>query len=234
MRIVAGSVLGGLYSAVILIDDIPIYISFLSKILAAVLILLISFSFKRVKSFITVLLIFLFSNFLFLGIIIGGQMLFASDKIAVNNGAVYFDISARGLLLSAFLSYVLSCIIVRIYNRRLSAGEIYTLVIENNSKTVSLFALTDTGNKLKEPFSNYPVIIAKKDLLLPLIEENKARLIPASTVNSQSLLLSFKPDKVTVRTAKGSETIENVYVALSDEINSKNFSAVLNPEILSV
>jgi hypothetical protein len=28
--------------------------------------------------------------------------------------------------------------------------------------------------------------------------------------------------------------IENVYIALSDEIKNENFSAIINPEILSV
>ena len=233
-RLIISAALGGLYSMIILIDDIQLYITALSKIAFSVLIMLISFGFTKIKSFFSMLLIFLFSNFLFLGIITGLQMIFKSDKIITKNGEVYFDISARELLLTALVAYIASCVIIRIYNKRLSAGEIYNLIIVNNSKEISVFALSDTGNKLREPFSNYPVIIVKKEIAKELFDEKNARLIPASTINSSSYLKAYKPECVKVKTAKGYEKIENVFIALSDDLDSKNFSAVINPEIISV
>ncbi len=233
-RIVFASVIGGLYSLIILLDEIPIYISVSSKVLCAVIMILISFGFVRVKTFFRILLIFLFSNFVFLGIISGLQMLFGNSKICTHNGEIYFDINARELLLSAVFAYIISCIIIRFYNKKLGAGEIYTLIIENNSKSKKVFALSDTGNKLREPFSDYPVIIVKKESIKELFDENGARLIPASTVNSTSFLYAYKPQSVKIKTSRGYEEISNVYIALSDEINSESFSAIINPEILSV
>ena len=161
-------------------------------------------------------------------------MLWNSSKICTNNGEIYFDINAKELLLSAILAYIASCIIIRLYNNRLGAGEIYTLIIENNSKKVKVFALSDTGNKLREPFSDYPVIIVKKESCKELFDESKARLIPASTINSSSFLYAYKPQYVRIKTTKGYEEIKDVYIALSDEIKSDGFSAIINPEILSV
>lgn len=234
LRIVIASTIGGAYSLIILVPDISIYISVMLKILCAVILILISFGFKRIKSFVFLLLIFLFSNFLFLGIIAGAQMLFASDKICINNGEIYFDINARQLLITALVAYTFSCIIIRVYNKKLSSGEIYSIIIENKSKRVSLFALTDTGNKLREPFSDSPVIVVKKELLEGMFDEDNLRLIPAASVNSKSYLKAFKPECVKIKTAKGYEKIENVYIALSEDMNSKEFSAILNPEIISV
>ncbi|MBQ9530783.1 MAG: sigma-E processing peptidase SpoIIGA [Eubacterium sp.] len=234
LRLVAGATLGGAYSLIILIDDIPIYIFLSSKILCAVLLILITFGFMRIKSFISVLMIFLFSNFVFLGVITGIQMLFKSNRICTNNGEIYIDINAKELILSALFAYLAACIIIRLYNKKLGAGEIYSIIIENNSKEVSLFALSDTGNKLREPFSDYPVIIVKKDSCKELFDENSARLIPSSTINSSSYLTAYKPQCVKVKTSRGYEKIENVYVALSEEMNAESFSAIINPEIISV
>lgn len=219
---------------ILLLDELPAYILIVSKAAAASCMLLIAFRFYRVKSFVITLFIFIFNNLLFLGIIIGIYFISGSELIAINNSTVYFDISARGLLISAFIAYLLSCIIVRIYNRSLSKGEIYTITIENENNEVTLFAFADTGNKLKEPFSNSPVIIADKEKVEPIVNKDKIRLIPASTVSGCTYLVSFKPDKVTLKASSGKEVIDDVYIALSDEIKNDGFSAVINPEILSV
>ncbi len=232
-RLILSSALGGLYSMVILID-VPTFLSIIMKALACGGIILCAFRFYRVKSFLITVLIFLFSNFLFLGIIIGIYLLFKSDLIAVKNGTVYFDIGAKELIFSALIAYIVSALTVRIHNRRLSKGELYMLEIENKGKKVSAFALCDSGNRLREPFSNCGVIVVKSEIVRELFDEKTLRLIPASTVNAGSYLKAFKPDKITVKSADGESVIENAYIALSDEMKSDGFSAVLNPEILSV
>lgn len=233
-RVVIASALGGLYSLIILVNSIPIYIMIISKIIFAAVLILISNGFVRLKSYLSMLLIFLFTNFVFLGIIAGIQMLFHSDRISINNGEIYFDVNAKQLLFSALISYAASCLIIRIYNKKISSGDIYSVIIENNSKSVSLFALTDSGNRLREPFSDSPVIVVRADLVEGLFDESRARLVPATTVNSKTYLKAYKPECLKIKTKKGYERVENVYVALSDEIDSKAFSAVFNPEIISV
>ena len=210
---------------IILVDNLPWYISLISKIAACVLIILIAFKFYRVKSFAVAFGIFLFSNFLFLGIIVGIYLLSGNQMIAVNNSTVYLNIGAKALLFSAAAAYVVASLVVRIYNKSVSKGDIYSLVIENGGRSVSLFALADTGNKLREPFSDSPVIV---------VEKEKARIVPVTSVNKNSYLQAYKPDKITIKTAKGEEVIEKAYIALSDKMKSSGFSAVINPEILSL
>lgn len=233
-RFVISSAFGGVYSFIIFVDSLNHIVLEVTKIFAGMIIVLIAFKFYRVKNFFKVLFIFLVCNFLFLGIIVGIYFISKSEFIAINNSIIYFNISARGLLFAAFISYFLACIVVKMYNRKLASYEIYTLVITNNDKEVTMFAFADTGNKLREPFSDSPVIIADSKKVKPLIENAKTRLIPASTINKNSLLLAFKPEKIVLKTANGKEVIEDAYIALSDEINSDSFSAILNPEILSI
>ena len=111
---------------IILVDNLPWYISLISKIAACVLIILIAFKFYRVKSFAVALGIFLFSNFLFLGIIVGIYLLSGNHMIAVNNSTVYLNIGAKALLFSAAAAYVVASLVVRIYNKSVSKGDIVT------------------------------------------------------------------------------------------------------------
>ena len=218
-RLVLSAAFGGLYSMIILVENLPWYISLISKIAACVLIILIAFKFYRVKSFAVALGIFLFSNFLFLGIIVGIYLLSGNQMIAVNNSTVYLNIGAKALLFSAAAAYVIASLVVRIYNKSVSKGDIYSLVIENGGR---------------EPFSDSPVIVVEKEKASCLFENEKARIVPVTSVNKNSYLQAYKPDKITIKTAKGEEVIEKAYIALSDKMKSSGFSAVINPEILSL
>lgn len=227
------AVFGGIYSFIMLIDDLPIYITALSKLASTIIILLIAFKFYRVKSFVLSMLCFLFSSLVFLGVIVGICFFTDTDMVTVNNSIVYFNIGAKALLFCAMIAYILSCVVVRLHNKSLAKNEIYTLEIEALGQSVTLFAFADTGNKLKEPFSNAPIIVARRESVEHLVNDN-IRLVPTNTVNGKSLLVAFKPDKITLKTAKGSVMIENAYIALSSDISSDSFSAIINPEILSV
>lgn len=233
LRFILASTFGGIYSFILLVDNLPIYITALSKIVSTIIILLIAFKFQRVKSFALSGVCFMFSSLIFLGVIIGIYFLTGTNTVTINNSVVYFNIGAKALLFCTLFAYLLSCIVVRLHNKSLAKNEIYTLEIESNGEKVTLFALADTGNKLKEPFSNSPIIVARRESVEHLANDN-IRLVPTTTVNGKSLLVAFKPDRITVKTAKGSVPIENAYVAMSNDISSDSFSAVINPEILSV
>lgn len=234
IRIILSSAVGGVYSLIILIDSLPAYIVFATKIIAALIMVLIAFKFFRVKSLVQTLGVFIFSSFLLLGVITGVLYLTKTPYIAINNSAVYLDVSSKQLILCALVAYILSCIVVRLHNKSISNKQIYTIEIENEGKSVTLFAFADTGNKLREPFSNYPVIIVRREFAEKVVGSSKLRLIPATTVNNSSMLKAFKPDNIIIKGSKKSEVIENAYVAMSDEIRSDSFSAIINPEILSV
>ena len=231
-RLIVASVLGGVYALVIL-AELPFWLSSGLKLLVSAVLLLAAFRFDRLGGFFAAWALFYLMNFVFLGVIYGISLLFKTPFIHLSNGTVYLNIGARGLLFSALVAYLGSCLAVRLYNRRLAANEVFTLTVENDGKTVTLFAFTDTGNKLREPFSDAPVIVADSAQLEPLMKPEKTRIIPAKTSAGRGFMLSFKPERVTVQTPRGSEELENVYIALSDEMKNGDFSAVLNPEILS-
>lgn len=229
LRLITASALGGVYSLVILAPKLHFLITFFGKIFVSVLIVLIAFGFVSAGRFIKNLAVFYFSNMLLLGVVIALWLIFKPNGIAIKNNIFYFDISAAALLGAGLAAYITALVIVKIHNSSLSKNEIYSLTVYCGGDSVHLYAFADSGNKLREPFSNYPVIIADKDKLP--FETN--RIIPFSTVGGEGTLQAFKPDRITVAFGKNKITTDKIYIAKSD-VKSKEYSAILNPEILKL
>ncbi|MCH5316935.1 MAG: sigma-E processing peptidase SpoIIGA [Eubacterium sp.] len=230
-RLVAASFIGGTYSLIILIDDLSFALSFIGKLAAAFIMILVAFKFKGIKAYIKETAIFFFVNFLFVGIIVGLWLIFKPKGIVINNSTVYFNVSAKLLLITALVAYIISAIIIRIYNNKTAVKELYSVTVFKNGNEVRFFAFADSGNNLKEPFSNYPVIVADKKLF-----ENCEcqRLIPFSTIGGEGVLSAFRPDKVEISSSFGSVAVEEVYIAISDNVKKGEYQGILNPKILNV
>lgn len=234
LRLVAAAVLGGAYSFILLLRHLPAAVNGLSKVMAAVVILLVAFRFYRIKSFLSALLIFLFTNFVFLGVIIGSILLLHTESVKVNNGVVYFDISARVLLACALGAYVISLLIIRLYNRHMASRELFWVTVEKDGRRASFFAFADTGNRLREPFSDAPVMVVDSDKVKALTAIGGRRVIPAATIGGVGCYEAFRPDRLIIKTKNGEEVVDNVYIALSEHLKAEAYAAVFNPEILSV
>ena len=55
------------------------------------------------------------------------------------------------------------------------------------------------------------------------------RVIPITTVGGEGVLYAFKPDRVTVQTARGQSELGGVYIALSDNIKKGEYKGIINP-----
>ena len=232
-RILLAATMGGVYSFVIFAEDMSIFVSFLGKIFSALVIVATAFSFKRVSTYLKTTLVYFFSSMLLLGVIIALWFILEPPGIVINNDCVYFDVSATVLILSGASAYFISCAVIRIYNHIALKKQIYLLKIYSEERCVNLYAFADTGNKLKEPFSDFPVIIAEKSKVFLLCNNKQKRIVPFNTINSNGIMECFKPDKVVVCVNSDEIEIKNVYVALSDmDFSKKDFSAIFNPMIL--
>lgn len=228
-RTVAAALLGGAYSPVILIDDMGALLSLALKLLAAFLIVLTAFKLRTFVVYLKEVAIFFFVNLMFVGIMVGLWLIFKPAGVVINNTTVYFDVSAKLLLFSAVAAYLISGLIIKVYNNKTASKELYEITVYLNGEKVKFFAFADSGNKLKEPFSGLPVIVAHTGLFekVPC-----SRVIPCKTVSGDGALYAFKPDRVAVATTKGEGSFENVYIALSDNIGRGEYMGIINPAML--
>lgn len=157
---------------------------------------------------------------------------------------VYIPISMPVLALSFALIYAaLSLIFKRtVYNAQRCVSEV---LIEFMGRSVTLRALSDSGNSLYDPITNSSILICGADTLAPIFREytdilkgldcadiltvpefsGRLRLIPYSAVGTASgLLPAFRPDKIIV----GGKVRDDIAVAVSPtEICGDGFDCII-------
>ena len=90
---------------------------------------------------------------------------------------------------------VLALLILRLYEKHAGRRALLELTVDTGARQVRCFALADSGNRLREPFSGAPVIVACRSLF-PDMET--PRVIPYQTVGGEGMLTAFRPHRVTV------------------------------------
>ncbi len=138
-------------------------------------------------------------------------MFFDKDVLIYSNGIIYFDVNMTFLIVCAVISYIIITLISKFTDKKAPKSSEYMVTIENNGKIITAKALMDTGNNLRDPFSDYPVIIVEKQIFKNLFTSEAIRLIPVTTINGESFIKAFKPQKVTI----GNYSTNNVYIGES-------------------
>ena len=150
--------------------------------------------------------------FVFGGLTFAIYVFTETDIMLFSNGIVYFDVDITFLIVCSALAYIVITIISKFIDKQAPISNEYYITIQSERKSVSCQGLMDTGNNLREPFSNYPVILVDKYIFRDLFDEDeKLRLIPVSTVSGETLLKAHKPISVEIGDYKTNE----VYVAES-------------------
>ena len=251
-RLILSALIGSFYSIFIFFDQINLLLSLFIKLLMSITIILIAYGFINTRSFVKSIVTFYFINFIFGGIIFCIWYFISPKGIFIKNGIVYFDISPTFLILSTVVIYFS----IKIYQYFLGENDLHNSVCDleilNKGKTVKLFAKVDTGNILKEPFSNKSVIVAEyeslKDILPPevknYIQDNVEdwtakgkktsllRVIPYSTVSGEGLLPAFIPEKVTIK-YKNKTYIKETFLAISKRnLFLGDYKALVPPDLI--
>ena len=251
-RLILSALMGSFYSIFIFFDQINLLLSLFIKLLMSITIILIAYGFINTRSFVKSIVTFYFINFIFGGIIFCIWYFISPKGIFIKNGIVYFDISPILLILSTVVIYFS----IKIYQYFLGESDLHDSVCDleilNKGRIVKLFAKVDTGNSLKEPFSNKPVIVAEyeslKDILPPevknYIQDNVEdwtakgkktsllRVIPYSTVSGEGLLPAFIPEKVTIK-YKNKTYIKETFLAISKRnLFLGDYKALVPPDLI--
>lgn len=243
-RLILGEILGAIYSLYIFIPEPNLFISILIKLFMSIIMVAVSFEFRTIQQFLKIIVCFYAVNFAFSGIMFALWCAFKPNGMIINNDIVYFNISPITLIVSTVISYIIIEIINRVIEKKQLKSSKYEIGIKFKDKYIVLNAKIDTGNLLKEPFSNLPVIVVKKseiNLLIPEfnifenienqneIKKLKIRIIPFKTVSGTGILPAFKPEYVVLK----GNLKKQAYVAVcSDEYFSEGISCLVNPEIL--
>ena len=246
-RLVLGALVGAVCSMTILLPIIPFLPNMLIKFAVGGLTVFTAFGRKRTGEFIKLYAVFLIATFFFCGIVIALWFLFTPKNLLIKNSVVYLNISPVMLIFFSVVCYCAFRIFHTIADRHQVRDTYCVLTIANDFNAVRVTAKIDTGNTLKEPFSQCPVIVIGRktaEVITPAeiieyetvtalkyrTEINHIRFVPFTSVNGEGILPCFKAEEVYIDDIKCDKT---VYIALcKDSYIQGNFQAIIPYEIL--
>lgn len=239
-RLFLSSLIGSLYILVVFYPSFEFMGKFIIKFSVSALMIIIAFNPDKFNIFLKQISAFYLASFVFAGTIMGVYYIlnnnFRLTNVSFNNARELI----RFLVIGIGLAVILIHYIFRYHRARMNKENFLTnITISLNNKKANLVALIDTGNSLKEPITQKPVIIAEYNSICEILPEGlkkmylekknfdletiakvmeeigneiKLRLIPFKSLgNENGILIGFKPDSITIY-------LENETKRLKEEI----------------
>lgn len=262
IRLILSSLLGAVYSIVAYSDILAIYTSMIVKIILSVLMVYIAFYPQNLKKLWKDLLFFYLTSFVFGGVAFALIYIIKPQDILMKNGLFLGTYPLKTIILGSIIAFLLITTTFAIVKNKISKKDLFCEIeIKLNDKVIKTRAMLDTGNMLKEPITNTPVVVIERSLLyecmpkeiLNHIEEimggdfshipdkiteeyqRKLKLIPFSSLGKQNgMLLGIKPEYVKIITEEQEEIKEKVILGIYQQSLTKKgeYQALMGIEII--
>ncbi len=246
-RIAFSSLLGAIYAIFTYVGIFPLYANILAKIILSVCMIYIAFKPKNLKGMVKELVVFYLVSFALGGCAFALLYIVKPQDIFIKDGVYIGTYPIKIALLGGIVGFAITYIAFKVVKARMSRNElIYRMKVRIGKKETEIKVLLDTGNLLKDPISNNPVVLIEKSALhniLPheLLENTKAmfggefdnngieveyrtklRIIPFTSVGKQNgMMLGIKADEVTIITDVDEIINKNVIVCIYEKQFSK-------------
>ena len=222
IRITISSVVGGIFAIITYIIDFKNISGIFLKIVISFFMMKIAFKINNFKKMLKIILFFYLVSFTFGGIAFMLLFIINPKNIIINENSLVGVYPLKVTILAGFTGFVVISFASQIIkNRIIQNNMICDLEIFYNGKSRKVKTMLDTGNLLKEPISNYDVIIVEKESLYGFLNRDlldninsiikgkwldntnihsyKIKIIPFSSLgNDNGLLIGFKPDYIKI------------------------------------
>ena len=241
-RLVIASLLGAIYSIVAYINFLEIYSNFFLKILLSVIIVYIAYNPQTMKKMWKSLLIFYLTSFVFGGAAFALIYIIKPQDILMKNGLFLGMYPLKTIILAAIVAFVIIITAFTIVKTKVTKKDMFcNIEIKLNGKILKTKALIDSGNMLKEPITNTPVVVIEKSLLYECIPKeilnhldeiiggdfekipeeiknqymSRLKLIPFSSLGKQNgMLIGIKPEYIKIQKEEQEIKKENVILGI--------------------
>lgn len=249
IRLIISSIFGGIYALVSYLNIIPIYSSFLMKILLSIIMVYIAFNIENYKKMLKTILLFYLSSFVMGGCALALLYIIMPQNINFENGVLVGTYPLKVTIIAGIIGFIIIQVSFKINKRQVKKKDMFCMIqVSINKKVQNLKAYIDSGNMLKEPITNIPVIIVEKEKIKNLInvdfekilggdekniENIKFRIIPFNSIGKQNgILIGVKPDFVKIIFEDNEKYVENVIIGLYEKKISKEYNALIGLELL--
>lgn len=225
-RVIAGALIGALFSLTIFLTDDNRFLLLLLKLISSAAISLITFGWKSRKEYVKAFLSCTGVSVVYCGFFVLFYQIFKPPNMIIVHDVLYLQVDPLLLIVLTVIIYLVILLLYKLFSERIKSSVVplrFTVCDHNYSCTGKI----DTGCNLKEPFSSSPVIITDPSVF-SITDEQPYRIIPYTALNNSSYLKAVKVHKVNI----DKKQIEReIYIAVAD-IRNDNFQAIINSEIL--
>ena len=245
IRIILAAAVGGIASVIIFCANLPPVLLAVIKTLSAVIMVFTAFFTRNGHIFRTVLWLFALSGMVIAAAIMLAMLLGKTTGVLIKCGTVYFDLPQKVFLPILILSYAAVTLFMKIMQNR-RAKKRYSVTITHSGKKITVTALFDSGNLLRDPLSGKCVSVLEwdkarelfcadygYDALLEHTDEIILRAVPYRGIDGVGgTIYAFTADEMKIpeenKTAK--KTLIGLYngkLSADDEYNALINSALL-------
>ena len=263
LKIFIGATIGAVYSIIYYILKLKIYSNIIVKIILSIVIIYISFNPKNIKELSKQTLLFYLISFVFGGASIAIIYMTNTHNITIQNGVLVGNYTIKTILIGIVVAHFTIIIAYNIIKTKISKKDlICDICIDVEGKIIESKAMIDTGNLLKEPITNTPVIVMEHTLFYDIIPEeilnhtqeilggdlsaipkeiqenyiSKIKVIPFSSLGKQNgMLLGIKGKNLKLNYKDEEKTIDKVIIGIYDKSLTKRgeYRSLLGLEILN-
>ena len=199
IRIIIASIIGGVYSIVMVIPQINIFASIPFQIAISFIIIFIAFNKNRI--------FIIFKGvgvFILVSIVLSGMCFMftiVQSNYSVDKSFQVEDNSFKNIILSLIIIYFISCrIIAFIKDRTVVSNFIFDIEFEYSGKISSIKGFLDTGNELSEPSTNLPCILVEQKFLdIKHCSDENLYYISYNAIGVKGILKGVKVDNVLIK-----------------------------------
>ena len=172
VRLLLASLLGAIYSVVSYMSILEIYSNIILKIILSIVIVYVAFNPQTMKKMWKDILIFYLTSFVFGGAAFALIYIVKPQDILMKNGLFLGTYPLKTIVLGAIVAFIIIITAFTIVRTKITKKDMFCKVeIQINGKKIETTAMLDTGNLLKEPITNTPVIVVEHTLLYDCISK---------------------------------------------------------------
>lgn len=249
IRLILSSFIGAIYSIVAYMSILEIYSSMFLKIVLSIVIVYISYNPQNAKQLWKEVLIFYMTSFVFGGAAFALIYIIKPQDIFMKNGLFLGTYPLKTILLGAIVAFFVIITSFKIVKSKISKKDMFCKVkIKINENEIETKVMIDTGNLLKEPITNTPVIVLEHTLLYDCIPKeilnnlenilggdfekipkeikeeyiSKLKVIPFSSLGKQNgMLVGIKPEYIIIEKEENKKKINNVIIGIYNKSLTK-------------
>ncbi len=262
IRLIISAVIGSIYSILMYITKFTIYSSIISKFILSIVMIYIAFKPQNSKKMFKQIIIFYLTSFVFGGVALNLIYFLRPENINIKNGLFTGEYALKVIMLGAIMAFIIIKISIKIIKTKFNTKNMYCDInLKINEKQIATKAMIDTGNLVKEPITNTPVVIVEESLLEGIIPKEilknlenilcgnlenlpqdiqdkylpKLRCIPFSSLGKENgMLVGIKISEIVVKSEDEEKKTPNIIIGIYGRSLTKNgeYRALVGVDLL--